>query len=77
MKKVIMIPDNNQEESKKPVVFTQIAGTQYGWGYTYIKPSDYEKVVYLGKCNTDGDMFAAYYNGGISIFKGHLNSGEY
>lgn len=35
-----------------------------------------EKIVYLGKCAEDGDMFAVY-NGYIMIFKGRLNSGKY
>ena len=35
------------------------------------------KVVYLGRCDEDGDMFAVYAYGYIMVFKGHLNSGKY
>ena len=31
---------------------------------------DYDKVVYLGICTTDGQMFAAYQKGIIEIFRG-------
>lgn len=34
-------------------------------------------IMYLGKCEQDGDMFAVYLNGYIMIFKGHVNSGKY
>lgn len=35
------------------------------------------KVVYLGDCDQDGDMFAIYKEGFIEIYKGHLNNGKY
>lgn len=35
------------------------------------------KIVYLGHCAEDGDMFAVYHCGYIMIFKGELNSGKY
>lgn len=77
MKKVIMIPEQPKEE-KKPVEFTHFLDGDHGWTRIDTKPSMYEKIIYLGKCNKDGDMFAVYsaYDE-IIIFKGHLNSGEY
>jgi len=66
------------QENDKPVEFTHYLSGADGWGRTKTKPSEYEKVVYLGKCEVDGDVFAGYYfNGRITIFKGHLNSGRY
>jgi hypothetical protein len=36
------------------------------------------KIVYLGKCTTDGDMFAVYrHDGDIDIWIGKLNDGVY
>ena len=77
MKQVIFINEPNEQE-EKPVEFTHYLTRLQGWMKAESYPSAYEKVVYLGRCNYDGDMFAAYYVGGeIIIFKGHLNSGKY
>jgi len=77
MKKVIFI-DQPKEETKKPVEFTHFFSPQKGWiednGFV---SSCIDKLVYLGKCKVDGDMFAVYSIAGIDIYKGHLNSGEY
>jgi len=81
MKKVIFI-DEQKKEKSKPVEFTHKLYFDDGWNQTEMNPDDYTKVVYLGKCNVNGDMFSAYkdtdsYAGQIRIFKGHLNSGTY
>jgi hypothetical protein len=74
-KRVIFI--EQPQENDKPVEFTH-ALEGAGWAELTLKPFQYEKVVYLGKCVIDGDMFAGYYfNGSINILKGHLNSGRY
>lgn len=76
MNEVIRI-DKPQQTDEKPVEFTHCLGDE-GWTSYNSHPSDYDKVVYLGQCKYDGDMFAAYTNAGrIDIFKGHLNSGRY
>ena len=75
MKEVIKI--DIPQATDRPVVFTHLLSDE-GWTDCNFQPSDYNKVVYLGKCLRDGDMFAAYTNGGhIDIYKGHLNSGRY
>jgi hypothetical protein len=76
-KKVIFI--EQPQENDKPVEFTYILDIRDGWQEVDVdvEPNDYDRVVYLGKCSTDGDMFAAYTDMAILIFKGHLNSGRY
>lgn len=74
-KQVIYI--DKPETTEKPIEFTYWLSKR-GHEETESTPADYEKVVYLGKCHIDGDMFAAYTReGGIAIFSGHLNSGRY
>jgi hypothetical protein len=77
---VIRIPEiTNQSERGEKVKFTHVFEGENGWEEENIyKPSDANKVVFLGECSVDGDMFAAYTNNNtILIFKGHLNSGKY
>lgn len=76
MKKVIFI-EQPKEETKKPVEFTHYLDGAKGFVGNLKGPKDFTKIVYLGKCNIDGDMFAAYIGGDICLYKGHLNSGEY
>jgi hypothetical protein len=79
MKRVIMIGEEPQKESKG-VEFTHRFNDENGWGETFINSNDedIEKIVYLGKCKKDGDMFAVYFRfKTIIIFKGHLNDGTY
>lgn len=38
--------------------------------------STMERIVYLGECISDGDLFAVYDDSEIYIYKGHLNSGN-
>ncbi len=77
--KVIFINDVKQED-EMPVEFTHQLMSNSGWRDTFNFPND-EKIVsitYLGKCRIDGDMFSVKWaTGGISVFKGHLNSGKY
>lgn len=70
-----MIGQEPKEESKG-VEFTHEFNTD-GYSTTSDVPTDFDKVVYLGRCNTDGDMFATYTNGCIYLYKGHLNNGTY
>lgn len=74
MKSVIFIEP--QVGNEKPVKFTHYLG-EVGWVDAGLQPLHFEKVVYLGKCKFDGDVFAAYNSGSISIYRGHLNSGKY
>jgi hypothetical protein len=77
MKEVIRIGEV-VKESVKPVEFTHYQSTTDGWCESITQPSKFNKIVFLGKCHTDGDMFAGYWvSGSISIYKGHLNSGKY
>jgi len=51
-----------QKEIKK-TIFTAISNIGEGWVETEILPENFDKVVYLGNCHTDGDMFACYSSG--------------
>jgi len=76
MKAVIHI--NEETNSNKPVEFTHYLNGSNGWTLTGRGPSKNNKVFYLGKCKTNGDMFMdADSYGTICIFKGYLNSGKY
>ena len=57
---------------KKETVFTHYLCGIEGWLSASEKPSDFEKVVYLGNCKVDGDLFALYNERErtIDIFKG-------
>jgi hypothetical protein len=77
MKEVIYINDPKKNEDRLSITHC-FNGTK-GWvQYTPIS-LNYDKIVYLGKCSIDGDMFAAYPNNEptIIILRGHLNSGKY
>lgn len=67
---------DSPKESDKPVEFTHILDSS-GWGTVDAEYLKYDRIVYLGECIGDGDMFAAYSDGLILIYKGHLNSGKY
>jgi len=62
-----------KEEGKK----TQLTHIKSNNGWEKYTPSSrlIDRVVYLGNCCYDGDMFAIYYNGIISFCKGDLNNG--
>ena len=78
MKKAISIPDliaGEKSTEENGIEFTHAYST---WIKTSDKPQDHTDIVYLGKCDTDGDMFSAKdVLGNILIFKGHLNNGTY
>jgi hypothetical protein len=77
-RKAIIIGEEPQKESKG-IEFTHYFNPK-GWGEATIVPQDRQivKIVYLGKCQTDGDMFAVYFNANtINVFKGNLNDGTY
>ncbi|CAB4138559.1 hypothetical protein UFOVP331_119 [uncultured Caudovirales phage] len=59
-------------ESKeiKKTVFTAFLCGLRGWNPSSLTPEDFDKVVYLGKCCCDGDMFACYIRGAINIYRG-------
>ena len=73
MEEVIRI----NEENEKTVEFTHYLHGTKGWCKSSACPEDYNRVVYLGMCHSDGDMFACYLEKTIIIQKGHLNSGKY
>jgi hypothetical protein len=77
-RKAIIIGEEPQKESKG-IEFTHNLGTSDGWHKSRVKSSNprIEKIVYLGKCVVDGDMFAVYSSDGIGIYKGNLNDGTY
>ncbi len=77
MRNVIHIPATDPStDPEVPTQFTHCLGER-GWTGATRKPWEFNKIVHLGKCNKDGDMFAAYEGNYISIYKGHLNSGKY
>ena len=76
MRKVIMIGEEPKEESKG-VEFTHYQHKDNGWNVNIYPTNHFEKVVYLGKCAQDGDLFACYANNRIDIYKGNLNNGTY
>lgn len=78
MRKVIIVGEEPKEEKAlKPIEFTRYLDVRCGWIAPSREPKDCDKVVYLGKCSADGDMFVAYRMGEINIYKGHLNDGAY
>jgi hypothetical protein len=78
MTKIVSLPQllRDDTQPQRPIEFTHELTPTSGWAVTTAKPDRYARVVYLGECSIDGDMFAAYYEvGDISIFKGHYNDG--
>ena len=57
------------KEIKKTVFTAYLCGLR-GWMSSPLKPEDFDKVVYLGKCCCDGDMFVCYKDATINIYKG-------
>jgi hypothetical protein len=83
MRSVITIPTTNDNEvvESNRVSLTH-RKTTHGWiavnlNQYEIYLAECEKLVYLGKCSEDGDMFALYIGRYIMIFRGYLNSGMY
>ena len=78
MRKVIIVGEEPKEEKAlKPIEFTDYLSNDIGWTTEKGTIDGYNKIVYLGKCKVDGDMFAGYRENRILIFKGHLNDGVY
>lgn len=78
MRKVIIVGEEPKEEKAlKPIEFTHYLDVSVGWTSAIKDPSKFGKIVYLGKCILDGDMFAIYEGCCIEIYKGHLNDGVY
>lgn len=79
MKQVLKVSDLEQTETKKlkPIEFTHYLHSSNGWVENDFPMSGHNPIIYLGKCETDGDMFASYRDNCIRIFKGHLNDGVY
>jgi len=61
-----------KEEGK--TTFTHIHNSEDGWVEASFAPEYYDKVVYLGSCVFDGDMFACYKENTIEICKGFAGS---
>jgi trehalose-6-phosphatase len=78
MRKAIIIGEEPTKESKG-IEFTHYLNPWMGWTSTHrnVKPISYNKIIYLGKDRTDGDMFACYMGKSILIHKGNLNDGTY
>jgi len=59
-----------KEKRNKKTVFTKYLCGIGGWIEGSLEPENFDKVVYLGNCDADGDMFACYVRGVINIYKG-------
>ena len=73
MTKFIDITKEIGEKKGKETIFTHYYKNDQGWVRASCSSlgDDCNKVVYLGFCITDGDMFCLYYDGGeIEICKG-------
>lgn len=62
------------KKEKGKTTFTYILNSDTGWGKVEDAPDFYDKVVYLGNCKYDGDMFACYKDNTIDICKGVVGS---
>ena len=69
MTKYISLETKKQKEIKK-TIFTAYFNGIGGWMHALNTPESFDKVVYLGNCNADGDMFACYKDDTINIYKG-------
>ena len=75
MREVIRI--DKIEENEKPVEITHYLSSSNGWETFTDKLDTFDRVVYLGKDDIEGDVFAIYDDEYIHFAKGHLNSGKY
>jgi hypothetical protein len=69
MTKYISLEPKEQKEIKKTVLIKYLNGIG-GWIHALNTPESFDKVVYLGNCDVDGDMFACYKDNTINIYKG-------
>ena len=82
MKKALRVSDLIQTEisKSKGIEFTHELISNSGYWSTCDTPQhpNIDRIVYLGYCQKDGDMFAVYSQESyITIYKGHLNDGTY
>ena len=71
MKQTKFVSVNDAQIEEKETVFTHELDGYSGYIENNLKVTYFEKVVYLGNCSLDGDMFACYTeHGAIAIFKG-------
>lgn len=70
MTQFLTIENENKPKEPKITIFTHQYNNKQGWLPTYVQPDYYIKVIYLGYCHTDGDMFACYQHNNINICKG-------
>lgn len=78
MREVIRIPKSDCKKEGKPIELTHYLDKN-GWEETRLNSRDsgIYKIVYLGECIENGDMFAVYICDFIVTYKGRLNSGKY
>lgn len=69
MTKYIDTTEPKQEKGLR-TIFTHTLDGVHGWTAAISEPEDFEIIKYLGKCEIDGDMFAAYHKDKICIYKG-------
>lgn len=76
MKKVIKL--NEPTPKGDPIKFCWWLHVDGSWATPYRLPSEYDRVFYTGKYG-DWDIFVCYCKESNSptIYRGHLNSGEY
>jgi hypothetical protein len=60
----------NLETKENKTVFTKYLCSDYGWRPSMLTPEYFSKIVYLGNCSADGDMFACYNQDTIHIYRG-------
>lgn len=79
----ILVKDTNGEttfDKSETTKLTHIK-TSKGWEsfYDWVNRANLkiDKVIYLGKCEKDGECFVIYYDGFISFCKGKLNNGVF
>jgi hypothetical protein len=69
MTKYINLEEKENKKIKK-TIFTAYLNGIGGWMHALNTPESFDKIVYLGNCNADGDMFACYKDNTINIYKG-------
>lgn len=71
MNKTKFVSVDDTQKEKKETVFTHYLDDCKGWTIDATKPDSYDKVIYLGCCGKDGDMFACITESNyIHIYKG-------
>jgi len=70
MTKYINLEEKEEKEHKKTIFTAYLCDTADGWKPSMSTPEHFDKVVYLGNCAYDGDMFVCYYQDIIHVCKG-------